>query len=66
MTVSVWWQGAPLSMVVLLALWLLFLVFLVIARPDTGTLTAPLYGRRSLFRPKRCARGSLKKVLVTA
>jgi uncharacterized membrane protein YkvA (DUF1232 family) len=38
MTVSVWWQGALLSMVVLLAVWLLFLVFLVIARPDTGTL----------------------------
>jgi uncharacterized membrane protein YkvA (DUF1232 family) len=38
MTVSVWWQGALLSMVVLLALWLLFLVFLMIARPDTGTL----------------------------
>jgi uncharacterized membrane protein YkvA (DUF1232 family) len=34
----VWWQGALLSVVVLMALWLVFLAFLVIARPDTATL----------------------------
>jgi uncharacterized membrane protein YkvA (DUF1232 family) len=35
---SVWWSRVLLSIVVLLGLWLVFLAFLVIARPDTGTL----------------------------
>jgi uncharacterized membrane protein YkvA (DUF1232 family) len=35
---SVWWPRVLLSIVVLLGLWLVFLAFLVIARPDTGTL----------------------------
>jgi uncharacterized membrane protein YkvA (DUF1232 family) len=34
----VWWPRVLLSVVVLLGLWLVFLAFLVIARPDTGTL----------------------------
>jgi uncharacterized membrane protein YkvA (DUF1232 family) len=37
-TVLLSWQGALLSLVVLIALWLVFLAFLVVARPDTGTL----------------------------
>src|SRR5918995_6415438 len=37
-TVLLSWQGALMSMVVLIALWLVFLAFLVVARPDTGTL----------------------------
>jgi uncharacterized membrane protein YkvA (DUF1232 family) len=34
----VWWPRVLLSIGVLLGLWLVFLAFLVIARPDTGTL----------------------------
>jgi uncharacterized membrane protein YkvA (DUF1232 family) len=35
---SVWWPRVLVSIVVRLGLWLVFLAFLVIARPDTGTL----------------------------
>jgi uncharacterized membrane protein YkvA (DUF1232 family) len=35
----VWWQAALLSLAVLMVLWVAFLAFLVIARPDTGTLS---------------------------
>lgn len=33
-----WWHAALISLAVLVVLWVAFLVFLVVARPDTGTL----------------------------
>lgn len=38
LTVRVWWRAAIVSLAVLVVLWIGFLAFLVIARPDTGTL----------------------------